>query len=160
MAIRHLQLESQLSMWFTPHRVLFASGPWGEYNGGHVDWSVILQYVGAPVVTALGGFVGAGLSFKHQLETLKTSLETFKTSITKEVGEHKVDVEKKIVELKGQLAGIEDSYEKFARDSHQNFAKDEELTKFMDEVNRQWQQVQRTLGQIEGLMQVTARKNQ
>lgn len=129
-----------------------------------MDFGSALEKVVVPGLAGLAGLVGSALGFKHRLatlerdferykETIKEELETLKKAWRMELDDHKDDITDKIVELKKGLAEIEDNFEKFARASHHDFARDEEFTKFVEEVNKQWQQVQRTLGQIEGLIQ-------
>ncbi len=123
---------------------------------------IIKQY-GPAIATAAGGWVGAALNFKRRLSILEKSVKAtaaktekqFET-LKKEVadGDSALKAELKMVfeELKASLKELEDDFERFERASISNFAKDSELSHLIEENQKRWEQVHRTLGQIEGLM--------
>jgi uncharacterized protein YPO0396 len=129
-----------------------------------VDWgSVVVEKVAAPALTAVGGFVGAALRFQRRLKTIEDDFEAFRTKVVGDLesartswrgdlADHKAELEEKICELRQKLERIEDGLHKFQKESTFDFAKDAELVKFIEEQHREWKQMQRTLGQIEGML--------
>jgi chromosome segregation ATPase len=84
-------------------------------------------------------------SIKEQFENLIKSWKL-------ELQSQKEDGQKDVNELKKQLKEVEDSFTRFTRNSHHDFANNEEFARYVEETNRQWKVVERTLGQIEGWM--------
>lgn len=90
--------------------------------------------------TLESGYAGLKKQFEDTQKAWKLDLETFEG-----------EIEEQIKELKRELEQTEDRLARF-RDSSTDFAKEAELAKFIEEQQRSWKEIQRTLGQIEGAL--------
>lgn len=146
-----------------------------------MDAYELAKTFGSSVAGGVIGVVAAYLKASNRVEKLETwkaeylkSYEAAKKKAEDEFDKYKTDVKEqfvnfgkawkleldtrdqnikeKIIELKDQLKELEDSVEKFQRASHHDFASDQEFTRFVEEMHRQWKLVERTLGHIEGWM--------
>lgn len=90
--------------------------------------------------TLESGFAGLKKTFEDTQKAWKLDLDTFEG-----------EVEEKIKELRRELEQTEDRLARF-RDSSTDFAKEAELARFIEEQQRSWKEIQRTLGQIEGAL--------
>jgi hypothetical protein len=119
-------------------------------------------------ISGIVAFLGAGLRFYLRIQKLETEikeykkaevvkrlellerleltkwLENTKAALQLEVQSHKHDLEDMIREIRQSIRSVEDS-------SH-DYAKEAALAQFMQQQQDRWEKVQRTLGQIEGLM--------
>ena len=129
-----------------------------------MDLATIAEKFAAPVLTGVTGFVGAALNFKRRIDdlekefkahqdTVKTELANLKSAWRLEIDDLKEELTAKIKELTAELKDLDNTFEKFCRASNADFANADEMRAFIEEQGRQWQQIQRTLGQIEGLME-------
>lgn len=118
---------------------------------------------GLPVLGAVGGWLVTSYAVRSRVEKLegshsdhKTQIESrfarVETDITAKQRELKEALEEKHKELKDQIKELEDQMNKWQRESAHSFASDHELNAFIAEEQRQWQAIQRTLGQIEGML--------
>ena len=118
---------------------------------------------GLPLLGACAGFIATSYAVRTRVENLEKNLEgtktgwrleldVFKAEITGKQKEAKEELEKKYRELKEKLEEVEQNLNSWQRESSHSFATDAELTRFIEEQQRQWQAIQRTLGQIEGMM--------
>lgn len=128
------------------------------------DPLALLEKIGAPVVTGLTGFVGAALNFKRRIDDLEKEFNRHKDAVKEELTSLKAawkaelewvegDLRKDFDELKDELKELGDTFGRFQRGSMVDFADAGEVQRFVEEQERQWQKIQRTLGRIEGLMQ-------
>jgi hypothetical protein len=62
------------------------------------------------------------------------------------------EIEKNNKELLGKVEEVDNAFKRFERASSHDFAKDAEFGNFVAEQQQLWQQVQRALGQIEGML--------
>jgi chromosome segregation ATPase len=129
-----------------------------------VDLATLAEKLAAPVLTGVTGFVGAALNFKRRIdelekdfkrhqEAIKEELTHLKSAWRMEIDDLKDELTAKIKELTAELKELDDTFERFCRASNADFANADEMRAFIEEQGRQWQQIQRTLGQIEGLME-------
>lgn len=118
---------------------------------------------GLPVLGAVAGFVTTSYGVRTRVKNLEKTLgilkrawrmdfDTFKTNQVDRQRELKAALEQKYEELKEKLEEIEENLHAWQRDSSASFASDDELNRFIEEQQRQWQAIQRTLGQIEGML--------
>jgi len=139
-----------------------------------VDLLELAKNFGIPAAGAVGGWLTTASLYKHKVELLERDFASFKTEhlarhnaekeelkerlstlqsdFERADEEFKKELEKKYVELFKEIREIDDDFEKFARASNHDFAKDSELARFMEEEQRSWQAMHRTLGQIEGML--------
>lgn len=129
-----------------------------------MDLATLAEKLAAPVLTGVTGFVGAALNFKRRIdelekdfkrhqEAIKEELTHLKSAWRMEIDDLKDELTAKIKELTAELKELDDTFERFCRASNADFANADEMRAFIEEQGRQWQQIQRTLGQIEGLME-------
>jgi len=129
-----------------------------------MDLGTIAEKFAVPVFTGVTGFVGAALNFKRRIElleesvkkhqdTLKEELANLKSAWRLEIDDLKEDLQEKLKELTRELKELDATFHRFCRASNVDFADANEMKDFIEEQGRQWQQIQRTLGQIEGLME-------
>jgi recombinational DNA repair protein RecT len=128
-----------------------------------VDVLEIAKTFGTLVASAIIGTASAYIKASNRVENLeswkKEYVEAVKEKFSNLGGAWKLEldtrdqnIKEKINELKTQLKEVADSFERFQRASHHDFASDLEFTRFVEEMNRQWKTVERTLGHIEGWM--------
>jgi len=124
-----------------------------------LDWKWVGEKLGIPLLTGAAGFLGATRRFFTRVDKLEKDFanlllaqSTHETSLRKSVEEVKVELLAKIKELKEELEELDDAFEKFQRTSSATFADDTEMSHFMQEQHTRWETVQRTLGQIEGVL--------
>ncbi len=116
-----------------------------------MDAIEVVERIAAPVLTAVGAFIGAAFRFTKRITDVETKFESAQKSWREEMDGHQDEVFAKIKVLEAQLKEYENSFDTF-RDSSHDFAKDSELARFIMEQHEQWQTIQRTLGYIEGLL--------
>lgn len=104
-----------------------------------------------PVIGAVAGFIATSYAVRTRVKNLEKNLATTKKGWRLELETLKGDLEKEQEELKKKLREIEDKFHNLQRESS-SFASDEELSRFIEDQQRQWQAIQRTLGQIEGML--------
>jgi gas vesicle protein len=128
-----------------------------------VDLLSAAKDFGLPVLGAAAGFIATSYAVRTDVKQLKAlvsalkkgwrlEFESHKEESVKKHKEQKEEIEKKYKELKDQLKEVEENLNKWQRESSHSFASDEELNRFIEDQQRQWQLIQRTLGQIEGWM--------
>jgi Tfp pilus assembly protein PilO len=119
-----------------------------------VDAAEIFGYVksfGLPVAGAVAGWVFTSMKVKDRVRKLEQGLVALRKGWRLELDSHKEEATAMAEALKKELKELEEKLETFQRES-KSFASDEEMNRFIEETQRQWQQIQRTLGQIEGWM--------
>lgn len=104
-----------------------------------------------PILGAVAGFITTSYAVRTRVKNLEKSLSTTKKGWRLELESLKADLEKKQVETEKKLKETEEKLNNWQRESH-SFASDEELSRFIEDQQRQWQAIQRTLGQIEGML--------
>lgn len=130
-----------------------------------MDLLSLAKEFGLPVLGAVAGFVTTSYAVRTKVNALeknltttkkgwKLELEMFKGDLATKHRELKEELEKKYKELKEQLDEIEDNLNRWQRESSHSFASDEELTRFVEDQQKQWQAIQRTLGKIEGMLKM------
>jgi chromosome segregation ATPase len=118
---------------------------------------------GLPVLGAVAGFVATSYAVRTEVKQLKSRVATLTKGWRLEFDNHKEDartrreeheeeLEKKYEDLKKQLKELEENLHRWQRESSHSFASDSELTNFIQDQQRQWREIQRTLGQIEGML--------
>jgi len=139
-----------------------------------MDPADALKSFGIPVLGAVSGWVTAAIKTAGRVTNLETAFEAYKKAqekaledfkktakdqLEEAVGrirvqheEQKKAAEKAIEELKKELTELDASFDRFTRASQHDFAKDEEFNRFVEEMNRQWKLMERTLGHFEGWM--------
>jgi hypothetical protein len=135
-----------------------------------VEFLEIAKLVGPPVLGGIVGIVSGYLKSSARVTALETWKEShekafkdYKLEIDKrfenlnsawklEFADQKEEFERRVSELKREIKELDDAFDRFARASHHDFADNEEFTRFVEEMHRQWKVVERTLGQIEGWM--------
>lgn len=124
--------------------------------------------VGAPVLGVVGGWVTAAWKATGRVTDLEKGLDALKRGNREELDRligawrlefqhQKEEVAEKFSDLREQVKDLRDSFDRFTRSSHHDFADNEAFVRYVEEMNRQWKTVERTLGQIEGWMK--AQKN-
>lgn len=127
-----------------------------------IDWGALIDKGAAPTLAAVGGWVGAALRLRERMGTVEKDFDALRLAVGKQISEFKDEqkkhlekvesqFEKKLEELREEFEEYERSLGQF-RASSTDFAKDAELAHFIEEQQRQWQTIQRTLGQIEGML--------
>lgn len=125
-------------------------------------WEALLEKGLAPALTAVGGWAGATLNFKKRLDELEKKVEAkekeaekFREETGKLIAQHREELEEIIErlfeQLKDEIAILKEKLERL-RDSSTDYAKDAEVAIFISETQTQWQKINRTLGQIEGML--------
>lgn len=124
-----------------------------------LDWKWVGEKLAIPLLTGALGFLGATRRFFVRVDKLEKDFAgllvtqtAHAASIKKGVEEIKAELLEKIKELKEELEELDDAFEKFQRTSSATFADDSEMSHFMQEQHQRWETVQRTLGQIEGVL--------
>lgn len=118
---------------------------------------------GIPALGAVAGFVVTSFGVRTEVKQLrgrvaslaknwKIDFDNHKEDAKTRREEHEEELEAKYQELKKQLKELEDNLHRWQRESSHSFASDSELTNFIQDQQRQWQAIQRTLGQIEGML--------
>jgi arginyl-tRNA synthetase len=142
-----------------------------------MDPADALKSFGIPILGAVSGWVTAAIKTAGRVTNLEAAFESYKKTqekafedfkkatkehfeevirdIRRQHEEQKKDAEKTFEELKKELGELDASFDRFTRASQHDFAKDEEFNRFVEEMNRQWKQVERALGHIEGWMKAT-----
>lgn len=134
----------------------------------------IAKTFGIPVFGAVAGWVTAAVKTAGRVSNLEVELANHRKAAKEQFDEYKAQVkeqfenlvkawklelhsqkedgQKQVGELKEQLKELEKHFDLFTRASHHDFADNEAFTRFVEEMNRQWKVVERTLGHIEGWM--------
>lgn len=144
-----------------------------------MDAFSIAKDFGLPLGGAILGWIVTSYRVKSRVEKVETSFIDLKAKVKEDFESQKKEVDRSITELKAglglafqshkqdiesgfgtvladikkveeDLKKLDDDFERYQRASSHDFARDEEFTNFMEEVNKQWQQIHRTLGRIEG----------
>lgn len=116
-----------------------------------IDWLTIGKNFGLPVVGALGGWIATSMGVKGRVQKVEAGLTALRKGWRLELDSARNDTEDKLDELKKQLNELQKQFQEWQRESS-SFASDEEMSRFIEETQKQWQLIQRTLGQIEGMM--------
>lgn len=85
------------------------------------------------------------LELAQALKDHEDALSSLSAGMRLEIQSHRHDLEELIAEVRSSIRSVEDS-------SH-DFAKEAALAQFMSQQATRWEQIQRTLGRIEGLME-------
>lgn len=123
----------------------------------------LAKTLGAPLLGVVGGWITSALKATSRVTALETEVGSLRKYVTEEIGrvaagwrlefEHqKQDQAEKVKELKEAVKAIQESFDRFTRASHHDFADNDAFIRYVEEMNRQWKTVERTLGQIEGWM--------
>ena len=130
----------------------------------------ILLKFASPVLGALGGLGAAAWKatsrvthLEHGLELVNKSLEGLRVSekearaslssgFSLAMAQQRDDLEEKVKELKEELETLDESFTQYTRSSVHDFANNEDFRRFMEDWQKQCHHIQRTLGQIEGLV--------
>lgn len=110
-----------------------------------MDPLAIVEHVAIPFTAAVSAFVGAALNYKHQLASLKKEVD--------DLSKAQEGLGKRIEELKHEMGKLDGGLHSFRESSH-DFARDAELSAFMTEQNERWHTIQRTLGELQGALNV------
>lgn len=121
-----------------------------------MEWAAILKDVVLPVGAAIASVFVAALRFASRLTKIETDFAALKVHFENTQKSWKLDLESfesdyeaRMKDLKQETKETDGRLSRF-RESSTDFAKEAELAKFIEEQQRQWQAIQRTLGQIEG----------
>lgn len=146
----------------------------------------IAKTFGVPILGAAAGWITSALKATSRVTTLEKDLgemmkrfKEYKDAEEKRIEkyEHEIkerfenltrawklelvsqreDGQRELGTLKEQLKDAVESFNRFTRSSHHDFANNEEFARYVEETNRQWKVVERTLGQIEGWMKAQPR---
>jgi hypothetical protein len=146
-----------------------------------VDSTDLAKTFGSSILGSLIGIIGAYLKASNRVERLETwksefskaykeildknesERERYKSQVherfenlgkawTLALDQRDAEIMDRVSELKRDLKALEDSFQRFMRASHSDFASDDKFSKFVQEMNTQWKAVERTLGHIEGWM--------
>lgn len=128
-----------------------------------MDLLSVAKDFGLPALGAVAGWVTTSYLVRGRVKRLEQSVTALKKGWRIELDTHKektdesteklkTELSRIYKELKEQLKEIEDRIQDWQRESSTSFARDDELTRFIEEQQRQWQAIQRTLGQIEGML--------
>lgn len=104
-----------------------------------------------PIAGAVAGFIATSYAVRTRVKNLEKNLATTKKGWRLELETLKGDLDKDLEEYKKKLRELEEKLHNVQRESS-SFASDEELSRFIEDQQRQWQAIQRTLGQIEGML--------
>lgn len=118
---------------------------------------------GLPLAGAIAGFIATSYAVRSDVKQLKSRVatlvkgwrlefDTHKEDAKTRREEHEEELEAKYKELKDRLKELEENFHQWQRESSHSFASDSELTNFIQDQQRQWREIQRTLGQIEGML--------
>lgn len=116
-----------------------------------LDLLEIGKNFGLPVAGAIAGWIFTSMKVKDRIRKVEQGLTALRKGWRLELDSMESDTEEKLNELKKQLKELQDSFHAWQRQSS-SFASDEELNQFIKEQQDQWQAIQRTLGQIEGMV--------
>ena len=136
------------------------------------SWDII-KVILAPAFGILGGWITSSLKTTNRVSTLekdlkgltdkqkedlaelkkehKEKLETLRQGFALTIENQKNNLEEKVDELKEDLNALEKSFHDYTRASHHDFTNNEEFRRFTEEWQKQCHNIQRTLGQIEGM---------
>jgi hypothetical protein len=139
----------------------------------------IAKTFGIPLLGAVTGWISAAWKATSRVTSLEVDYEKYKKNNKEafdeykktvreefvsliaawklEITHQKQDVNEKITELKTEVKELRDSFDRFTRASHHDFADNEAFTRYVEEMNRQWKAVERTLGHIEGWMKAQSK---
>lgn len=139
-----------------------------------MDPTEAAKVFGIPIFGAVTGWVTAAVKTAGRVTTLEKDFEKLKAALKEKEEKAEKDLkekfdsllntfkqqheeqkkasEKVVEELKKELGELDASFDRFTRASQHDFAKDEEFSRFVEEMNRQWKLMERTLGHFEGWM--------
>jgi hypothetical protein len=113
----------------------------------------------SPAIGIVGGWVTAAWKSTNRVTILeKTVADLLKKQAEDSVRyaadlkSLKQDLEKKHEDLREDVKELDDAFDKFARESASDFANNEQFQRFIEEWQKQCLKIQRTLGQIEGML--------
>lgn len=121
-----------------------------------MDALAIAKDLVIPALSVMGSVAAAFASYRHRMDALEKEqarhiqdtgklLESLKSGFRLEMENLKAE----ITRVERDLSELRRSTENF-KDSSADFAKDAELSRYIVEENRKWNEMQRLLGQIEG----------
>jgi hypothetical protein len=136
-------------------------------------WDIIKTVIG-PAFGIIGGWVTASLKTTGRVTNLEKDLGDLARKYKEERDESKREYKEKLEamskgfqlaletlkhdlgeesdELKKDLNELEKSFNTYTRNSHHDFTNNDEFRRFTEEWQRQCHNIQRTLGQIEGMV--------
>ena len=117
-----------------------------------MDLVAIAKDFGLPLLGAIAGFISTSYAVRSDVRNLKTAVANATKGWSLQFRSHEKDIKEKLDALQKQVDEMEKSFHLFQRESSHSFASDEELSNFIEDQQRQWQAIQRTLGQIEGML--------
>lgn len=118
----------------------------------------ILEKVSGPIAGAVTGLAGSLLGLKARMERVEKKVARHGSALEGHatlIANLDEEMTEKFARLHKDLSDYQQRQSDFAsniRDSNMDFAKDAELGNFMSEQQERWEQIQRTLGQIEGYL--------
>lgn len=118
------------------------------------DLATLLDRFSGPVLGVLSGVGSAALALKQRLGALETKVKELEPRINAVENRH-VSLGTELATLKASLDALKTGLNDFEQDIHKSktdFAKESVLADFIEGQQQQWQDIQRTLGQIEGTM--------
>ena len=143
------------------------------------EFAELAKNFGIPAVGAIAGWLFAAAAYKHRLDQiekdfaafradqkekhkleqddLKERFESLERMLLQETAAIRQEVAGRVKELGVEVEAIDKAFTQFERASGHDFAKDAELAHFVEEQQRQWQAIHRTLGQIEGVLRNSRR---
>ena len=115
--------------------------------------------IGVPLIATFVGGAGSYFGFKYKMAELERRVQHLEEKHLPALATALAAAEKALEVADGELAKkVEDlakelrDFMKEFRESKLDFADESKLATFMLEQNKQWLQMQRTLGQIEGIL--------
>lgn len=109
-----------------------------------------------PALSVMGSVAAAFASYRHRMDALEKEQTRYLQDTEKRLESLKQGFRLEMEGLKAEIARVEKDLEGLRRntenlkDSSADFAKDAELSRYITEENRKWNEMQRLLGQIEG----------
>jgi dynactin complex subunit len=116
-----------------------------------LDLLEIGKNFGLPVAGAIAGWIFTSMKVKDRLRKVEQGLTALRKGWRLELDNTEAETQEKFEELRLQLKELQEKFHSWQRQSS-SFATDEELARFIKEQQDQWQAIQRTLGQIEGMV--------
>jgi hypothetical protein len=109
-----------------------------------------------PGLAIVGGWIWTAAKLYYSLQTLTDKVASIEKGRKELRDELRDDIDRKVRELESKLEDYESRFDDI-RQSATDFAKDAELADFIVESARKWEEIQRVLGQLEGLLKASAR---
>lgn len=135
-----------------------------------MDALTIAKDLVIPALSMMGSAAAAFVGYRHRVDGIEKKQLLHEEEVHKREDRYTKDALKReddlkrgfqleIVTLKDALARLEAAIHELKqdtgrlRDSSADFAKDAELSRYITEENRKWNEIQRLLGQIEGRLE-------